>query len=230
MSAIVEVCAGSLEVAIAAESAGADRIELNVALELDGLTPSLGLIQNVCDSVALPVIVMLRPRAGNFVYSVSEWEVMESDFQIILESGATGVAFGCLDHEGRIQRSRVSRLRQLADEESDGFELVFHRAFDDCTEKDALEILAELGIQRVMTSGGASTAEQGLDKIRETVVSATNGSMCEKMGVIPAAGIHAENAKQILETGCGQIHGTFGTRNSENAVSAIAKVVDTIHS
>ena len=224
MKPLIEVCAAGLEVAIAAEQAGADRIELNVALELDGLTPSAGLVQRVCDSVRLPVIAMLRPRPGNFVYSRAEWEVMESDFQFLLKTEVAGVAFGVLDRKGHIVRERVQRLRELADREREGFELVFHRAFDSCSEPDAIEILADLGVIRVMTSGGGSSAEEGVDEIRK-VVSASNG----RIEVIPAAGINARNVEEILKTGCGQAHGTFGTRNSTEPVDAIRDVVKAAH-
>ncbi len=216
LKTIVEVCAGSVDVAVAAEEAGADRIELNLALELDGLTPSIGLVQEVLGSLTIPVIAMARPRAGDFCYSESEWRVLRRDVERMLEAGVAGIAFGCLDGRGHLQARRVAEIRKQVARS----ELVFHRAFDDCVEEDAIERMADLGIDRVMTSGGEPSALAGAIRIGESV-RRSGGSV----GVLPASQIGAGNVAELLRlTGCQQVHGTFGTRNAESYGAMVGQI------
>lgn len=201
---IVEVCAGSLEDAIVADECGADRIELNSALPLDGLTPSFGLLQTVIDRVDIPVIAMVRPRENGFCYSESEFMVMRHDIDAILEAGATGIAVGILKDSCLVDVERISQIRrQIGDRE-----LVFHRAFDLIPASDrnnAVELLIGAGIDRLMTSGGEPTAYQGVEAIQEITELADSGFQ-----VIPASGINHKNAVEIIEkSGVSQIHGTF---------------------
>ena len=196
---LLEVCVGSVADARAAEHAGADRLELCGALELGGLTPSIGLVESVVGATRLPTLVMLRARASGFCYDEDETRCMAVDARRLIDAGASGVVFGGLERSGGIDESLVQRLVETAGPR----ETVFHRAFDSVERKPAaLERLAELGVTRVLTSGGGAKAVDGLDSLRELVSTAE-----ERIEIIAAGGITAADACRILgETGCRQIH------------------------
>jgi len=216
---VVEVCTGSLAGARIAELAGADRIELNSALELDGLTPSAGLLELVADAIRIPVITMARPRAGDFFYSQSEWETLTADVRWLLDHGADGIAFGCLDENRNVQWKRCQQIRKLATTH----EVVFHKAFDEVADwRQGLEQLIEAGINRVMTSGQGPTAEVGLETIAEMVDLAAG-----RIEVLPAGGINSKNVVKIVNrTGSYQVHGSFSTGEIADVGSEIQRVID----
>lgn len=210
----IEACIASVEDAIAAYEGGADRLELNTALSLDGLTPSIGVLRRVKEAVPLPVIVMIRPRPFGFAYSASEFEVMQQDVDAFLQEGVAGFAFGVLHADHQIDHQRVRLLvRQM-----EGVDKVFHRAFDITpSAKKALEVLTDLGINRVLTSGHQPTAMEGADKIKDLIVQA--GGHIE---ILPGSGINPSNVAAILsQTGCNQIHGTFRAPYSRSTVSGM---------
>lgn len=206
---LIEVCCGSLAAAKTAQIAGADRIELNSALELDGLTPSAGLLGLVMNSIQIPIIAMSRPRAGNFNYSELEWQTLIHDAQWLLGQGVDGIAFGCLDENKCIAVDRCNEMRRLAK----GKKLVFHKAFDDVRDpQKSLEQLIEAGIDRVMTSGHQPTAVDGLPNIASACRQAG-----ERIEILPAGGINARNAKKIMKTArCRQLHGSFSSGKCAN--------------
>lgn len=211
---LIEVCVASLQAAIDAEAAGADRLELNLALELDGLTPSAGLFTSVSSAIKIPVIAMARPRGGDFFYSESEWETLIADARWLLDQGVAGIAFGCLDSGGRVDRQRCRQMRALAGKR----ELVFHKAFDvvDGWER-GLDELIETGIDRVMTSGQAATASDGIGLISRMVEYAGN-----RMEVLPAGRISSGNAANIVtKTGCSQLHGSFSSSKEHDIPAEI---------
>ena len=216
---VVEVCTGSLEGARIAESSGADRIELNSALELDGLTPSAGLVQLVSRAVRIPVIAMARPRAGNFNYSESEWETLVSDVRWLLSEGVAGIAFGCLDENQQVDSQRCKEIRDLAGSR----EVVFHKAFDDVADwRLGIQRLIDSGINRVMTSGQKDKAEDGLDILGELVKLAAG-----RIEVLPAGGINSKNATKIVnQTGCNQIHGSFTANGRSGIGPEIQRTID----
>src|SRR5689334_22059159 len=111
---LLEIACGDLRDALAADQAGADRVELCSALELQGLTPSLGMVVETYDRTTLPIVAMVRPRAGDFVYAGSELEVMMRDTQLVLDAGAAGIVFGCLTTEGQVNATQCGRLVALA--------------------------------------------------------------------------------------------------------------------
>ncbi len=152
---ILEVCLTSADEAKEAEQAGADRLELNAALSLDGLTPSPGVLQTVLRATSLPVIVMVRPRPGGFCPSETDFAAMRTDAEWIAASGASGIAFGILRQDGTVDVERCRLMRETIGAR----EAVFHRAFD-CTADPfaALEQVIDLGFTRVMTSGCGATA------------------------------------------------------------------------
>jgi copper homeostasis protein len=195
----VEICCENLADAMAALAARADRLELAQALELGGLTPSPGLALVVGARVRVPYVAMVRPRGGDFVYTDAEITVMERDAGLLLEAGATGVVFGCLTGEGRIDEPACERLIAA----SDGADIVFHRAFDGVKDQlGALAVLIDLGVTRVLTSGGARTALEGAERIRALIERADG-----RIEVLPGGGIREENVEQVVRrTGCTQVH------------------------
>src|SRR5579871_5085061 len=124
---LLEIAVASVADAIAAEEAGADRLELNSAMALGGLTPSPGLLIEVKRRVRIPVMVMIRPRSGGCCYTDADFDVMQRDAEFALANGADGLVFGLLDAEGRVDSPRCREFVKLAGAKTP---LVFHRAFD----------------------------------------------------------------------------------------------------
>ncbi len=200
--ALIEVCTGSVSDSVKAYEAGADRIELNSAIELGGLSPSPGSLTITVENVGIPVIAMVRPRPGDFVYSAKEKLAILRDADFFLSRGAAGIAFGALTSDGAIDQRFILELRRL----SDGKEFVFHRAFDLIPELlQAASSLADSGVDRILTSGGQKTALAGKDIIRDLVKK--YGDLIE---ILPGSGINSENVAAIVKyTSCTQIHGSF---------------------
>src|SRR5262245_2841152 len=163
---LLEVPVASVEDALAAQAGGADRLELNAALSLGGLTPSLGTLIEVKAAVALPVLVMIRPRPGGFAYSQSDLQVMQRDADLALQHGADGLVFGILTADGRVDGDRCRWfLRQAGDRAA-----VFHRAFDVTPDPfEAVEQLIDLGFRRALTSGQEETAYYGAALLAELI-------------------------------------------------------------
>ena len=218
---ILEVCLTSADEAKGAELAGADRLELNAALALDGLTPSPGVLQSVRKATSLPIIAMLRPQPGGFCLGDADFAAMQTDAEWLCEAGVAGIAVGILQTDGSIDLPRCRRLRETV---SDRAAVVFHRAFDMTPDPFvALEQLIDLGFTRVMTSGGARTALDGADVICQLIERAR-----ERIAILPAGGIAPANVRELVaRTGCRQVHGSFRERCSPNGatdVSAVAAV------
>lgn len=199
---LLEICLDSAEDAVCAEGAGADRVELNVALPLGGLTPSLGTLIETKRLCSLPVIAMLRPRAGGFCYSDGEFLTMQRDLDLLLEHGVDGVAFGVLTSDGEIDLARSEQLvRQAGDRQ-----VVFHRAFDVAPQPlSCLHQLVEIGVRRVLTSGQAARAMDGIELIRQLHETAAG-----RIEILPGCGIRADQAATLLaSTGCRQLHASL---------------------
>lgn len=196
---MIEACISTAAEAEAAQRAGAGRLELCAALELGGLTPTTGTLRTVLDYVDLPVMVMLRPRAGGFAYDRREWTTICRDAESLLEQGARGIVFGTLTIDGRIDRGRVQELVELAG----AHQTVFHRAFDYLqSPTSALETLIEAGVSRVLTSGLAATALEGIPTLRQLHTQAAG-----RIEILPAGGIRAANVHEICtQTGCPDAH------------------------
>jgi len=196
---LLEIACASVADAIAATRGGADRLELCSALELQGLTPTPGMLTAVCRRVDLPVMVMVRPRAGSAVYTSTEWAVMESDAELLIHGGAAGIVFGALDGRGRVDERRCRGMALLAE----GAETVFHRAFDEIADPMvALESLIACGVTRVLTSGGAPTALEGAERIRALVEHAA-----DRIEILPGGGIREGNVAEVVRrTGCAAVH------------------------
>jgi len=215
MRAIVEIAANSLDSALAAEQGGADRIELCAALELGGLTPSAGLIAQVRERVRIPVYVLIRPRAGDFVYSESELGTMLRDVAQCAALGCDGVVIGALDENGAVDKRGCGEL--IAGAAKLG--VTFHRAFDMARDLSvALEDVIALGCERVLTSGGESDALQGAAAIKALVAQA-NDRIC----VMAGAGVDASNVASIrATTGAAEFHAS-AKRQLASRMSAHAR-------
>lgn len=196
---ILEICAGSVESAIAARDGGAQRIELCAALEIGGVTPSAGLIAEARKVEGLVLNVIIRPRGGDFLYDDYEIACMEEDIRTCKRLGVNGVVIGALTAEGDIDTVTCKRLIKAAD----GMSVTFHRAFDMCRNpQKALEELIALGCHRVLTSGQAPTAEAGIELLSKLVEQADG-----RIIIMPGCGVSSNNAAKILQaTGANEIH------------------------
>ncbi|MDQ3109084.1 MAG: copper homeostasis protein CutC [Bacteroidota bacterium] len=199
MNNLLEIAVFSVEAALIADEAGADRLELCNGYAEGGITPSFGTIQLVKQRVKCPVYVMIRPRAGNFQYSSIEIEVMKSDIAQCKLLNADGIVLGLLDENGQIDKAVIKNLVAL----SSPLPVTFHRAFDLCHDPlEALEMLIECGVKRILTSGQKSSAMEGSDFIAELNKKA-NGRII----IMPGAGINPGNISDIkTQTSCSEFH------------------------
>lgn len=206
---IREFCAENVERVPAALAAGAARIELCDNLAVGGTTPSHGVIRaavEVCRPAGVVVMCMIRPRGGDFEYTAAEAEVMVDDLLHAADLGADGVVFGCL-RDGHLDRALTARLAGLAKE--CGLLATFHMAFDALPEGEALDAidwLAELGVDRILTHGGAAGTpiEQNLGRLRAYVERAAG-----RIVVLPGGGVSWENAEAVAKAlGVDEVHGT----------------------
>lgn len=204
---ILEVCCGSAEDVLLAAGAGADRVELNSALFLGGLTPSIGAME-VARQVSIPIMAMVRPREGGFCYSEAEFAAMLADARALLTAGADGIVFGCLHPDGRVDKARCAAMLEVIGEK----ESVFSRAIDVVPDwRETLDVLMELGVTRVLTSGQASSAPAGADTIR-----AMREYAAGRIQILPGCGVRPDNAAALLAaTGCDQLHGSFKTSRTD---------------
>jgi copper homeostasis protein len=214
---LLEVAAASVEDALAAQQGGADRIELNAALALGGLTPSLGTLLEVKAAAALPVLVLVRPRAGGFAYSAAEFKVIQRDVDLALQHGAEGIVCGILTADGGVDLDRCRRLVQQTADRA----VVFHRAFDVTSHPfDALDQLIDLGFRRVMTSGQEETAYNGAPLIAELIRRAAG-----RIEILPAGGIHRFTVGDVVaRTGCDQVHASLRMKREDRSVAARPQV------
>jgi len=196
---LVEAAVETLDSALAAERAGADRIELCENLSDGGTTPGAGLIAEVTERTRLPVFVLIRPRAGDFVYSGDEFDQMIRDTELARGLGIAGIVTGALTPDGRVD---VERIRTLV-EAAAGLPVTFHRAIDSAVDLPAaLEEAIEAGASRVLTSGGAATAREGVDLIATLV-----GQARERITVIAGGGIREPNVRDVIaRTGVREVH------------------------
>ena len=197
MKPVVEICCGSYYDAKQAFAGGAKRIELNSALMLGGLTPTVSTLRMVKEEMPeLKVIAMVRPRGAGFCYSSEDFQVMEAECKMLTENGADG-----LNRDAGLNEEQIQRLVSII--KNSGKEAVFHRAFDCCAEPfQTVEELIKLGVDRILTSGLKPKAEEGLDLLRQL-----NDRYGRRIEFLAGSGVNASNARRIMEkTGLTQIH------------------------
>ncbi len=196
---IVEVCVDSAEGLAAALKGGADRIELCAALGVGGLTPSAGFMR-LAARAEVPVHAMIRPRAGGFVYGLDELEAMLADIRLARSCGLAGVVLGAGLPDGRLDGAAMRRLTLAAGTMS----LTLHRAFDLVPDMgEALETAVALGFDRILTSGGAATAVEGVDRLV-----ALQRQAAGRIVVMPGAGITAETVAALVPMRPVEVHGS----------------------
>jgi copper homeostasis protein len=196
---ILEVCVDSSAGLGEAVAGGADRIELCSALALGGLTPSAGFMAEAA-ACGVPAMAMIRPRAGGFVWSEAEVAAMEADIAAARTAGLAGVVLGALLPDGRLDRVVLARLVGAAG----GTDLTLNRCFDLVPDhEDALEQAVALGFRRILTSGGAATADTGAARI-----AALTRQAAGRIVIMPGAGIGAGNAARLLGLGTSELHGS----------------------
>jgi copper homeostasis protein len=198
---ILEACVETYEEALKAQRCGAHRIELCSRLDLDGLTPPPELIQQVCGELNIPVMVMIRPRGGDFIYSPDEIKRMEKEIDLAKSLGATGIVFGLLTPDNQIDTENCLLLTAAATP----LPVTFHKAID--LLNDPAEGVRQLkmvpGITRILTSGGKPTAKEGEVKIREMIREAE-----DKIIILVAGKVTDENVLEISQlTGAIEFHG-----------------------
>lgn len=195
----LEVAVATARSAATAESAGAARVELCASLIEGGVTPSLGLLQTVRRTVKFPIHVLIRPRGGDFLFDAAEIDAMLADIRLVREAGADGVVVGALDPEGNIDAALTALLIEVAQP----LDVTFHRAFDLARDPAAaLETLIALGVDRVLTSGQAPTALEGIGTIRALV-----GQAAGRIAIMAGGSVTPEAAARLVaETGVQEIH------------------------
>ena len=196
---LLEVCVDSAESALAAQKGGAHHIELCSDLLEGGITPSAGLIATVRRRISIGVHVMIRPRGGDFCYSADEFEAMEKDVRMAKQLGADGIVIGILKKDGHVDTGRTRLLVDIARP----LKVTFHRAFDMSVDLDqALEDVIQTGADRLLTSGGEQTVEDGT-----TTVSRLVGAASDRLIMMAGGGISERNVRRIIaETGVREIH------------------------
>jgi len=206
---IIEVCVDSINSALIAQSAGAYRVELCNNLLEGGTTPSLGLIDMARKHLTIKLYVLIRPRGGDFLYNDAEFEIMKSDIHQCGKIGCDGIVIGILNKDGTIDMARCRELVELAKKYSMG--VTFHRAFDRCVDLfQGLEDIIQLGCERILTSGGQTSAIEGAEIIAQLIQKAN-----ERICIMPGAGLTPENVAELVKkTRANEIHGTFRSQYS----------------
>lgn len=195
----LEIAANSLASALAAQEGGADRVELCENLGEGGCTPSYGALAMARERLRIPLYVLIRPRAGDFLYDTLERETMLRDIAMCARLGCDGVVIGALDADGVVDRTTCRELIEAAGP----LEVTFHRAFDVAHDlDDALEAVIALGCERVLTSGGRASAPEGVDRIAALVHRAQG-----RIGIMAGAGITPDNVAAFVQrSGVREVH------------------------
>jgi len=196
---LIELCVEGIDGFLAAQEAGADRVELCASLMEGGLTPSLATIRAAVKAAKIPVHVIIRPRGGDFLYSQAEFDSMVEDVRALREEGVAGVVIGCLTPDGRIDEARTKALVEAARPMS----VTCHRAFDMTADAHAaLEALVRCGVDRVLTSGQRDTAVDGIAILKSAVEQAAGRIVIMGCGALDAGNIR----KVRDETGLAEMH------------------------
>jgi copper homeostasis protein len=207
---LFEVCVDRPETLREARAGGADRIELCSRLDLDGLSPEPQLLEAALAGTRIPVVAMVRPRPGPFQVSAEDLELMRAELRALRGRGLAGVVLGAITDDGRVDRPAMQSLMAAAGD----LPVVFHRAFDRCADlPGALEDLIDLGVRRVLTSGGAPSAWEGRAALRALVERAAG-----RIEILAGGGVRdAVLADLLAATGVEQVHASVLLRPTGRA-------------
>jgi copper homeostasis protein len=196
---LLEICAFNLPSALAAQRAGADRIEFCSGPEEGGVTPSAGLIRAARELLQVPLYPIIRPREGDFLYSEEEFTVMLRDVGLCRGFGCDGVVIGMLLADGRVDQVRCGRLVEAAYPMG----VTFHRAFDRAADPfEAMETIIRIGCERILTSGQRPVAMEGAELLHELVRGAD-----ERIVIMPGSEVRASNIAELAaKTGAVEFH------------------------
>ena len=206
---IKEACAENFSKVPEMIQKGANRIELNDNMSAWGTTPSVGnILQTIkyCKSYSIPVIVMNRPRGGDFVYTEDEKEIILKDLEIIVSSGADGIAVGALTAKNQLDKAFLQKVFSICRDHA--LEITFHRAFDSISQElqeESLNWLAEQGVTRIATHGGSDEKDilENTDRLK------TLSQMNTDIQIMAGGGVTKENVEQVIhEAGITEVHGT----------------------
>ncbi|QXW65746.1 copper homeostasis protein CutC [Streptobacillus moniliformis] len=199
----IEICAGNIEDIIIAEKLNISRIELNQGLSIGGLTPSHALVKQALKISTKDIVVMIRPREGDFTYTENEYMVMKEDAKYLLKLPIKGIVFGFLNYDNSIDVKRTKKFITLAKKYNK--EAIFHRAIDVSNDYiNNLILLKNLGITRILTSGHEKNAELGIENIKKAIK--------ENLPIIVGCGINANNIHKFKNLGITDIHGSFSKK------------------
>jgi copper homeostasis protein len=198
-SVLLEICVFNTATAVAAENAGADRIELCENYANGGTTPSYGYLKTVREKISIPVFPMIRPRGGDYFHTADEIEIIRKDILLCKELGFDGVVFGILNQDGTVDHENTARLVEAAYP----LEVTFHRAFDRCKNPyEALEKIIDAGCNRVLTSGQVPKVTDGLKMVKELVDQADG-----RIIILPGSGLNSSNVEMIIQsTSVNEVH------------------------
>ena len=220
---ILEICVTNLESALIAQKAGANRLELCVDQEVGGVSPPIELMQQIKKQIQIPVHVLIRPRAGDFVYSNSEIEEIYNAIDHCKELGFEGIVVGALNSDDSVDVPLMKSIIQQAKDLS----ITYHRAFDQIIRKQfALQQLEDLGVDRLLTSGGSGKAIEFLDRLHELRLAS------DSIVVMPGGGLRSKNISEFLELGFTEFHSSALLGNGEPSDlcsnKEIAEMLDTM--
>ena len=188
----LEVCVDNVHGLAAALAGGAGRIELCSALDIGGLTPTQGLLR-AASSSPVPVVAMIRPRGGDFCFDEAETRLMLDEIDAVAAAGLEGVVLGASMPDGRLDQATLEQLVRRARDR--GLCCVLHRAFDLCPDlAQATRQAIDLGFERILSSGGARSAPEGLDGLRRCFEAADG-----RIAIMPGAGISADNVQLLRD-------------------------------
>ncbi len=206
----VEVCAYSLESCLAADRAGADRVELCASPHDGGCTPSLGLVKAVLASTRIEVHAMLRTRGGDFCYDSFEKDNLLADARELKQAGVHGLVVGALLPNGDLDVEFLKVLRQ----EVGDLSLTFHRAIDVSREPEqVLEQLISLGFKRILTSGLRDKAIDGIENIANLVIQAEG-----RIEIMAGSGVNPQNCQHFLDIGVDAVHTSAKTLRDSSMI------------
>lgn len=204
---LVEVCVQSVEAAVIAAEAGADRLELCEKLAIGGITPSEALVREIQRNCDIPLHILIRPGDGGFVYSEPEYEKILEEIHTFVDIGVSGIVIGILKEDHSLDLNRMKEIRSLTKD----LHLTFHRAFDQIPDpQQAIEDLEKISVNTVLTSGQRDTALEGLDLLKVL------NKMVSHLTIMPGAGINPSNILAFKEAGFSAVHFS-GTRKVGHA-------------